>query len=492
MSPRYFVMLCIAFCATGFASGPTLAADGPERTYLQAALGYYSPASGWQTYKECSRHLEQPLGYSENEFVHLPIDKIDSLARSLKTQCDLYRRYQGAMAHLSLEAISGPQFVALHDKQETLVTHAEDAASKWDTYHDRMVAMGQTALTQRQFFDATDEERHKLFERARGSQRSTFQFMTGNYSADSGWTAYSTALKEMGLPIEESEIAFKNRPLPTIDSRARRAVHARKLVRDFKELCDGADKPNKWDAKTVYASEDLSKLDREYHALKDEWAARIVYATSCRQVGSKPNWPKFESQGDKEQAEVAVLSHVVADNFLDYAELCRKLGSGKSPDFVELSVEDQRAEIKRLSQELWDQRKETVSIYAKRTGEVLLTVALAYASYKVYQYANADPPVPSANTGRRPSQIDRSAFDRQRESYWREQAERNPGQFGANPENLSRMRAGRAPIGGDGFPMELHHPGGNPNATLLPMTRTEHRLGDNYMKNHPWMFEVKP
>lgn len=42
-----------------------------------------------------------------------------------------------------------------------------------------------------------------------------------------------------------------------------------------------------------------------------------------------------------------------------------------------------------------------------------------------------------------------------------------------------------SPIGEDGYPVELHHRGQQPNSPLDEMTRTDHRLGDNFKKNHP-------
>ena len=33
--------------------------------------------------------------------------------------------------------------------------------------------------------------------------------------------------------------------------------------------------------------------------------------------------------------------------------------------------------------------------------------------------------------------------------------------------------------------MELHHDGQTQNGELKEMTRTDHRLGDNFKKNHP-------
>jgi hypothetical protein len=73
--------------------------------------------------------------------------------------------------------------------------------------------------------------------------------------------------------------------------------------------------------------------------------------------------------------------------------------------------------------------------------------------------------------------------------YWRDQARDSPGSYTA--DYLARMKDGKAPIGDDGYPMELHHKvelyrgGSNDYEDLDPMTRTEHRLGANYRKNHP-------
>ena len=52
-------------------------------------------------------------------------------------------------------------------------------------------------------------------------------------------------------------------------------------------------------------------------------------------------------------------------------------------------------------------------------------------------------------------------------------------------ENRAKTAAGKPPIGTDGHPVELHHPDQDPNKPVQEMTRTEHRLGENYKKNHP-------
>ena len=88
-----------------------------------------------------------------------------------------------------------------------------------------------------------------------------------------------------------------------------------------------------------------------------------------------------------------------------------------------------------------------------------------------------------ANLTRQTSKIDRGAFRSEREIFWKTEAKNNPGNYSA--ENLERMKQGKAPVGLDGHPMELHHVDRTPEGTVQPMTRTEHRLGDNYKKNHP-------
>ena len=81
------------------------------------------------------------------------------------------------------------------------------------------------------------------------------------------------------------------------------------------------------------------------------------------------------------------------------------------------------------------------------------------------------------------STIDRSAFRTERESFWKNEAATNPAAYG--PDDLARMNRGKAPIGPDGHPMELHHVDRTPDGGLTPMSRTNHRLGENYKKNHP-------
>jgi RHS repeat-associated protein len=83
------------------------------------------------------------------------------------------------------------------------------------------------------------------------------------------------------------------------------------------------------------------------------------------------------------------------------------------------------------------------------------------------------------------SKIDRAAFKKEREAFWKKEAQANPGKY--SPADLARMRQGGAPTGPDGRSMELHHRDGSQQGPLDPMSASDHRGGENYKKNHPWL-----
>jgi RHS repeat-associated protein len=53
------------------------------------------------------------------------------------------------------------------------------------------------------------------------------------------------------------------------------------------------------------------------------------------------------------------------------------------------------------------------------------------------------------------------------------------------PQNQDRMAQGKAPVGKDGKPVELHHEGQTSEGDLKEMTQSDHRGGENFSKNHP-------
>ena len=78
------------------------------------------------------------------------------------------------------------------------------------------------------------------------------------------------------------------------------------------------------------------------------------------------------------------------------------------------------------------------------------------------------------------SKIDRAAFKKEREAFWKAEANANPGKY--TPDDLAKMQKGKPPTGADGHPIELHHVDRTPEGGVQPMTRTDHRLGENYKK----------
>ena len=62
-----------------------------------------------------------------------------------------------------------------------------------------------------------------------------------------------------------------------------------------------------------------------------------------------------------------------------------------------------------------------------------------------------------------------------RQRYWKNEAFYHPELY---PDDLARLKKGLAPIGSDGFSMELHHPLGRHGDNFFcfePVTRTQHR-----------------
>ncbi len=76
-----------------------------------------------------------------------------------------------------------------------------------------------------------------------------------------------------------------------------------------------------------------------------------------------------------------------------------------------------------------------------------------------------------------------------RMKLWKKEMEINGSKY--TPEQKKDVEAGRPPKGSDGFTMEIHHKvplancGTNDFSNMQFMTRTDHRLGPNYKKNHP-------
>ena len=72
---------------------------------------------------------------------------------------------------------------------------------------------------------------------------------------------------------------------------------------------------------------------------------------------------------------------------------------------------------------------------------------------------------------------------------WKDEAQKNPERY--TSKQLEEMRRGDAPVGSDGHPMEIHHKrplsegGANTWDNFEFGTRSDHRIGPNFKKNHP-------
>ena len=96
----------------------------------------------------------------------------------------------------------------------------------------------------------------------------------------------------------------------------------------------------------------------------------------------------------------------------------------------------------------------------------------------------ADASAEPSDSSKYESQIDRNAFAKVKREYWKNHDKR-----GYSEENKRRMEQGNAPLGPDGNPIELHHVNGQPDGPLEEMSRKDHREGDNYKLNHPFVFD---
>jgi len=469
--------------------------QGTDRAWHQAVRGYYNATDGWKTYKDCRTAMDVGLQYSEYDFMHLSLSEIDRLAREAKKAFDLYHRYTAAMDKLGLEKEASKVFWNRSDKDEVaLVVTAEDTAQKWPEYKANMGRMGVSYKTASEFYALSSEERNAIYLRSSGTSRSTWQAVTLTYSAKDGWTTYSESLGKLGLPLAYREFDFINLNVSEIDKLARHAKASLDLYVRFKALCEQAEKPLLHQPKEIYEQDNLASLEQEYTARNKEWASRIVYANACRRVGVTPNWTAFESKVASEQEDAALLANKIASKWEQYDSICKKLAVSSDKAFLDCDLEEQESLVAKANDELWAQRKEKVGEVVQGAGEFALELGLAYLAGRAGGASSASkaaakaPRTPKLSVTPK-SKIDREAFGKQRESFWKGEAEKAPQKYSA--DNLKRMKEGKAPMGKDGHPMELHHPGGEPNAAPLPMTRTEHRVGDNYQRNHPWLFEKK-
>ncbi len=85
----------------------------------------------------------------------------------------------------------------------------------------------------------------------------------------------------------------------------------------------------------------------------------------------------------------------------------------------------------------------------------------------------------------------RAEYRAKRMERWREEIKRHPDKYTAAQKQRVRLE-NKAPIGSDGYPMEIHHRkmlsegGSNLIENMDFLTRTAHRLGKSYKRRHKW------
>jgi hypothetical protein len=237
MKSRIILVSVAATCCLAVHYGAR-GADAPERTYLQAITGYYSPENGWEVFSECRREMEQPLDYSKSEFVKLPIGDLDKLAREAKSIRDLYRRLKAADKRLGVPVMSPDDYWASGDKAAATVDTHEHAASLWPQYRDNMQRYGLQHKSAITFLSLPKAEREKLYADSRGTQRSWVQAASQSYTAAEGWKTYKKCTTYLEESLRYTEYEFTHLPITELDTLARSAKARSDLYRRYEEAME--------------------------------------------------------------------------------------------------------------------------------------------------------------------------------------------------------------------------------------------------------------
>ena len=505
-----------------------LSATPPQRSWKDLMLGRMKAENAWTTYSSSISELNSPLILDEEAFYSLPIKEMDQLARSTKQILKQYSAYEFYMDTLRLPCLDASEF-AVHSKErrEEILDVAQDTSEKWPAYRENMLRMGRDYEQASSFHKMTQAERKELYDESIGTKRNLVDVLSFKQSASDGWSTYQEYMGKMGQKVTCSEYEFIHLGIDEINVLSTQAKKTYEYyteylefsdVLDMKpinedefcsmsfserceltdrtsiaaeayirlvELCNKASMPAPLSGREIYDKNATRKQLREdYKNYRKAWASRVVYNKSCQEVGAVPNWEKFEKLPFEKQAEASLTALVVANNYEKYQNLCVKLDITPEHDYLQLPPIQQKEINRQLSDTLWEVRKEK-SIVA---GKWILAIVAFIAVVAIIIWSNSESQ--NANIGDFPklqeSQIDRDQFRGIRENFWKGEAEASSHRYSSR--ELECMQKGKAPIGIDGFPMELHHPTGSPLDNLIPMTRTEHRLGDNYKLNHPWLF----
>jgi RHS repeat-associated protein len=230
--------------------------------------------------------------------------------------------------------------------------------------------------------------------------------------------------------------------------------------------------PNLYDSRARVWSADLGVFLQP-----DEYVFLSHGGTLWSWPGQNPfRWRDPSGRGPAEDLAGTVLDALVSaagsGTVVAGEQVASETPLGAASDAALNSLELFAAQVKGLAQDM----------FAEQDADANAIAQAAARENPAVEGPAAQSAGPDCDKG---SKIDRKAFRAQRENFWKAEAQNNPAAY--SQDNLQRMLDGKAPIGPDGYPMELHHVDGTPDADLQPMTRSDHRLGKNYLANHPWL-----
>jgi len=367
-----------------------------EREWYHLVSGYYSAEDGWKTFQESKASMGLPIPYSYETFVRLPISKIDSLAREALNKKLQYVNYCAAMRSLEMIPQRDAYKKASQDKQEELAERSEASAAMWPEYKENMIANGQNFHSGKEFYNLSLREQEKLLNESDGTDRSFWQWVKQDYSADDGWKVYQSSLSDMKISPAYQKFQFIQLSIEKINELAIHAKESNDIFSEYRELCRLAHVPLPYTALEIYQSPDLSPWKSSLDKATDSLAARITYAESCKEVDWTPDWKVFESKTEDEQVEIAFYAQAIAKNWSEYKALCDKFSYEPDVNFQGLSIDAQKAKVQSLSDELWASRREKVFTATKIIVVTAVAILLTKKAYDAQQsnspYGNLEDP----------------------------------------------------------------------------------------------------
>ncbi len=199
---------------------------------------------------------------------------------------------------------------------------------------------------------------------------------------------------------------------------------------------------------------------------------------------------KLGIKNKKEWGEVRVSVNNIRKSAFDDSRNCiwELTGlEGKVSSSDNYSLEENKKDARRVFDELLDQEVQTRVMSREKAEEFILKKIekkLPYRFHRVSadynEYDTSDSRTLYKMTEIGLECIYEDTWDYSSDLYVAEADKKKNDELTKAPS-----RKGNAPIGDDGYPIELHHEGQVPYGTIIEMTRTEHRGAGNDLINHP-------